>query len=167
VIFASSNRSIGVHEPARSIGADTRFLPDGFYGLRKAYGELMGRLYRFKHGVESVFIRIGSAFPEPVNARMLATWLSYADLSRPVVRCVVSPPVGCCVVWAASANGRMTWWRDDARATAGWSPQDSADPFAGQLAGKLSGDPVEERCMGGAFCSMGYSRSAPAPEGLF
>src|SRR5246127_2685854 len=93
VIFASSNHSIGFHERAETIGADTQFLPDGFYGLSKAYGELMGRLYWFKHGVESVFLRIGSAFPEPTNARMLATWLSYQDLSRLVSRCVLTEKV--------------------------------------------------------------------------
>jgi uronate dehydrogenase len=167
VIFASSNHSIGFHERSESIGADTQFLPDGFYGLSKAYGELMGRLYWFKHGVESVFIRIGSAFPEPVNARMLATWMSYPDLSRLVERCLVTDRVGCCVVWGASDNARMTWWRDDARAALGWAPQDSADPYAGQLAGKVSGDPVEERYMGGGFCSISYSRDEPAPAGLF
>lgn len=167
VIFASSNHSIGFHERSESIGADTQFMPDGFYGLSKAYGELMGRLYWFKHGVESVFVRIGSAFPEPVNARMLATWLSYADFSRLMVRCVLTEKTGCCVVWGASANGRMTWWRDDARQALGWTPQDSADPFAGQLADKVSGDPVEERYMGGGFCSIDYSRSAPAPAQLF
>jgi uronate dehydrogenase len=167
VVFASSNHSIGFHERTERIGADAQFLPDGFYGLSKAYGELMGRLYWFKHGVESVFIRIGSAFPEPVDARMLATWLSYGDLTRLVVRCVVTPKMGCSVVWGASDNARMTWWRDDARAALGWAPQDSADPFAGQLAGKVSGDPVTERYMGGGFCAMGYSREGEAPGGLF
>ncbi len=49
----------------------------------------------------------------------------------------------------------------------GWQPSDSADPFAGQLAGKVSGDPVEERYMGGGFCSLDYSRVAPAPQQLF
>ena len=164
VIFASSNHSIGFHERTETIGADTDFLPDGFYGLSKAYGELMGRLYWHKHGVESVFIRIGSCFPEPVNDRMLASWLSYPDLARLVIRCVVTETVGCRVIWGASDNKRMTWWRDDDRAMVGWTPQDSADPFAGQLAGKTSGDPVEERYMGGAFCSMDYSRKEPASE---
>jgi uronate dehydrogenase len=163
VIFASSNHSVGFHERTESLPVDTQFLPDGYYGLSKAYGELMGRLYWFKHGVESVFVRIGSAFPEPVNARMLATWLSYPDFSRLMERCVVAPHVGCVVVWGTSANGRMTWWRGDARAALGWAPTDSADPFAGQLAAKVSGDPVEERYMGGAFCSMEYSRGGPAP----
>jgi uronate dehydrogenase len=98
---------------------------------------------------------------------MLATWLSYPDLSRLVVRCVMTDKVGCCVVWGASANERMTWWRADAREALGWTPQDSADPFAGQLAGKTSNDPVEERYMGGGYCAIDYSRDAPAPAQLF
>lgn len=167
VIFASSNHSIGFHERTESIAADTQFLPDGFYGLSKACGELMGRLYWFKHGVESVFIRIGSCFPEPTNARMLASWLSFADLARLVVRCVSTETVGCRVVWGASNNARMTWWRDDGRDAVGWAPRDSADPFAGQLAGNVSGDPIEERYMGGNFCALDYSRSEPPPAGLF
>jgi uronate dehydrogenase len=167
VVFASSNHTVGFQERTESIAADTQFLPDGYYGLSKAYGELMGRMYWFKHGVESVFVRIGSAFPEPVNARMLATWMSYADLSRLMERCVLTPAVGCCVVWGASKNARMTWWRDDARQALGWAPVDSADGFAGELAEAVSGDPVEERYMGGAYCSIEYSRGKPAPAALF
>ncbi len=166
VIFASSNHSVGFHERTESIAPEASFLPDGFYGLSKAYGELMGRLYWFKHGVESVFIRIGSCFPEPVNARMLASWLSYPDLARLIVGCTTTAKVGCRVVWGASDNARMTWWRDDDRGVVGWAPQDSADPYAGQLAGKLSGDPIEERYMGGNFCSLDYSRAGPPPMTL-
>jgi uronate dehydrogenase len=164
VVFASSNHAIGFHERTETIDADTKFLPDTYYGLSKAYGELMGRLYWCKHGVENVSIRIGSSFPEPTNARMLATWLSYGDLARLVARCVLVERVGCRVIWGASKNARMTWWRNDAREAIGWSPQDSADPFAGQLAGKVSGDPIEERYMGGGYCSIDYSREAPAPR---
>jgi uronate dehydrogenase len=43
---------------------------------------------------------------------------------------------------------------------------DSADPFAGQLAGKVSGNAVAERYMGGGFCALGYSRDASAPPQL-
>jgi uronate dehydrogenase len=167
VIFASSNHSVGFHERTKSLPADTQFLPDGYYGLSKAYGELMGRMYWFKHGVESVNVRIGSATVEPVNARMLASWLSYDDLSRLMERCVLTASVGCAVIWGASKNAQMTWWRDDAREALGWAPVDSADPFAGQLAGAVSGDPVEERYMGGAYCSIEYTRAEPAPAGLF
>jgi uronate dehydrogenase len=167
VIFASSNHSIGFHERTESIPAATQFLPDGYYGLSKAYGELMGRMYWFKHGVESVNVRIGSAFPEPVNARMLASWISYPDFSRLMQRCVLAPKTGHAVIWGASDNARMTWWRDDDRGRVEWTPTDSADPFTAQLSGTVSGDPIEERYMGGAFCSMEYSRDDPAPGGLF
>ena len=159
VVFASSNHSIGFHERSETIDADDEFSPDGFYGLSKAYGELMGRLYWNKHGVESVFIRIGSAFPEPIDARMLATWLSYPDLGRLIHRCVVTEKVGCGVVWGASKNERMTWWGKDSRATLGWESRDSADTFAGQLGGTLSDSPVAEKYMGGGFCAMDYSRN--------
>jgi uronate dehydrogenase len=167
VIFASSNHSVGFHERTESIPAATQFLPDGYYGLSKAYGELMGRMYWFKHGVESVNVRIGSAIAEPVNARMLASWLSYPDFSRLMERCVLTPKVGHAVIWGASNNARMTWWRDDDRQALGWTPIDSADPFAGQLTGAVSGDPIEERYMGGAYTSIEYTRGDPAPSGLF
>ncbi|MBV8616188.1 MAG: NAD(P)-dependent oxidoreductase [Acetobacteraceae bacterium] len=164
VVFASSNHAFGFYERAETIGADAAFLPDGYYGLSKAYGELMGRMYWFKHGVESVALRIGSCFTEPTNARMLASWLSYPDFVRLVARCVLAERVGCAAIWGASANQAMTWWRDDARALIGWTPQDSADPFAAQLAGKVSGDPVEERYMGGSYPAQDYTRGEPAPR---
>ncbi len=164
VVFASSNHSIGFHERDETIDADCQFLPDGYYGLSKAYGELMGRLYWFKHGVESVSVRIGSCFPEPSDARMLATWLSCPDLARLMVRCVAAETVGCVVVWGASANARMTWWGKDARDALGWAPKDSADSLAGQLEGKRSDSPTAERYQGGGFTAMDHSRLAPAPR---
>ncbi|MBS0562852.1 MAG: NAD(P)-dependent oxidoreductase, partial [Proteobacteria bacterium] len=145
VLFASSNHSIGFHERTETIDSTDPFAPDGFYGLSKAYGELMGKLYWHKHGVESVSVRIGSSFPEPVDARMLATWLSFDDLARLATRFVLAERVGCSVVWGASKNSRMTWWGKDDRDVIGWAPQDSADPFAGQLAGKVTDDPVIEK----------------------
>ena len=167
IVFASSNHSIGFHERATVLDADCDFRPDSFYGLSKCYGELMGRLYWDKHGVENVNVRIGSCFPEPVDARMLATWLSFDDLTRMMERCVLAERVGHAVIWGASANSRMTWWRQDQRARMAWQPQDSADPFAPQLADKLSDSPVQERYQGGAYCINGYSRETPSPADPF
>ncbi len=167
VVFASSNHSVGFHERATTLDADCDFRPDSFYGLSKCFGELMGRLYWDKHGVENVNVRIGSAFPEPVDARMLASWLSYADLTTMMERCVLAERTGHAVIWGASANTRMTWWREDSRGRIGWSPRDSADPFAGQLAGKVSDSAVQERYQGGGYCVNGYSRQAPSPADPF
>jgi uronate dehydrogenase len=166
VLFASSNHSIGFHERSEPLDADCQFMPDGYYGLSKAYGELMGRMYWFKHGVENVNVRIGSCFPEPVDARMLSTWLSYPDLTRLCVRATLAERTESCVIWGASANSR-TYWRSDSRGTLGWLPEDSADPFAGQMEGKVSGNPIQERYQGGAYTVMDYTRVGAPPGRLF
>lgn len=157
VVFASSNHVVGFHERTTPLDAECAYRPDGHYGLSKAYGELMARLYFDKHGVESVILRIGSCFPEPRDARMLATWLSYADLVRLVTCATLAERVGVATVWGASANARTFWRRDD-RAVIGWEPKDSADAFAPALAAKVSDDPVAERFQGGPFCAIDYTR---------
>jgi uronate dehydrogenase len=157
VVFASSNHAIGFHERTEKLDDDCSLLPDSYYGLSKAYGELMGRLYWHKHGVESVLVRIGSCFPEPTDARMLSTWLSYGDLVRLTERAVLAKQTGCIVVWGASNNSRSFWGRDG-REVIGWAPQDSADAFALKLAGKTSGNEVAERFQGGVYAANEYSR---------
>ncbi|HVJ55931.1 MAG TPA: NAD(P)-dependent oxidoreductase [Aliidongia sp.] len=170
MVFASSNHTIGFHERETVLDHDSPLRPDGYYGLSKAYGEMMGRLYWDKHGVESVFLRIGSCTPEPVDARMLATWLSYGDLTRLVEHSTLAETTGktgCIVIWGASNNARMSWWRKDARAIIGWAPEDSADGYTAKLEGKLNASPIAERYQGGAFCAIDYSREEPAGEAMF
>ena len=158
MVFASSNHVVGFHERSEVLDRDCDLRADGYYALSKIYAEHTGRLYRDKHGVTSVFLRIASCTPAPIDDRMLATWLSYGDLARLVERSVLADIEGCLVVWGVSRNARMTWWRGDDRAAIGWEPQDSVDGWTDELAGKTSGDPVAERHMGGGFCALGYSR---------
>lgn len=166
VVFASSNHTIGFHERDVTLDADCAFRPDGFYGLSKAYGELMGRLYWDRNGVENVNLRIGSCLPEPVDARMLSTWLSFPDLARLAWRCIVAERTGHAVVWGVSANP-AAWWARDHRDRIGWAPEDSAEPWRAALEAKRSPNPVAERYQGGGFCAMGYARDAPAPRDPF
>ena len=189
VVFASSNHAIGFHERPGQVGgpihgstpdgappigplgnerldASCEFRPDGYYGLSKAYGELMGRMYWDKHGVENVNLRIGSCVARPMNNRMLSTWLSYPDFVRLCVASVTAPRSGHCVIWACSKNS-ASFWGEDHRARIGWAPQDSADDFRAELAGRNLGDAVEERYQGGPYCSIEYSRAAPSPRDAF
>ncbi|WP_145139385.1 NAD(P)-dependent oxidoreductase [Roseomonas gilardii] len=169
VIFASSNHSIGFHErPSGNeakLDVDCAFRPDSFYGLSKCYGELMGRLYWDKHGVENVNVRIGSSFDEPVDARMLSTWLSYGDLARMMERAVLAERTGHCVIWGASDNP-ATFWGQDHRDRIGWKPEDSAEPYREAVGGKKA-DPVTERYQGGGYTASGYSRKEPSPRDPF
>ena len=160
MVFASSNHTVGFHERTETLDADCELRPDGYYGLSKVYGEMMGRLYWDKHGVSSVFLRIGSCTPEPVDARMLASWLSYGDLSRAVERSMLAEIEGCKVIWGASRNARMTWWGHDDRDAIGWAPQDSADGWTEALQDKTSGDALVERHQGGGYTRIDYTRDA-------
>lgn len=166
VIFASSNHAIGFHERTERLDHDCQLRPDGYYGVSKAYGELMGRMYWDKHGVENVNIRIGGCRPKVNNARTLSIWLTYADFIRLVIRATLTPAVGTLVIWGASNNSRGFWGRDG-RDVIGWTPDDSADPFIPEQEANVSGDPVEERYQGGPYCAIEYSRTEPSPKELF
>lgn len=161
VVFASSNHTIGFHERPQGNAArldyDCQFRPDGYYGLSKAYGELMGRMYWDKHGVENINVRIGSCLPKPNNARGLSTWLSYPDLARMMIRCVLAERVGHAVIWGASANP-ASFWAQDHRDRIGWQPEDSAETYRTEIEKVVTNDPVEERYQGGFYCPIEYSR---------
>ena len=169
VVFASSNHSIGFHErPGGSqerLDHDCAFRPDGYYGLSKAYGELMGRMYWDKHGVENVNLRIGSCFAMPADNRMLSTWLSFDDLARLAARCVLAERTGHAVIWACSDNPASFWGKDH-RDRIGWAPQDTAEAYREDVEG-IRADAVTERYQGGAYTAMEYSRATPSPRDPF
>lgn len=166
VAFASSNHSIGFHLRETKLDADCAFRPDSFYGLSKAYGELMGRMYWDKHGVENINYRIGSCFPQPIDRRMLSTWLSYADLARLVGCTLAAPRLGHAVIWACSANP-ASYWGADHRDRIGWQPQDNAEVWRAAMEPITTNNPAIEQHQGGGYCAPGYSRSAPPTADAF
>src|SRR5476649_2861749 len=129
VVYASSNHVVGFYPTTQLVDADMPVRPDGFYGLSKSFGEALSRYYFDRFGVETVCLRIGSCFPEPRNARMLATYLSYDDFIE-LVRCaLLTPRVGHTIVYGMSAN-RINWWNNSKAGHLGFVARDSADPFA-------------------------------------
>ena len=60
VIFASSNHVIGYYRATQKVGIDEPARPDSRYGVSKAYGEALGRMYADKYGLEVACLRIGS-----------------------------------------------------------------------------------------------------------
>lgn len=74
MVFASSNHAVGFHERSEVLDSDCDMRADGYSGLSKAYAELMGRLYWDKHGISSVFLRIGSCTPAPIDDRAAIAW---------------------------------------------------------------------------------------------
>lgn len=154
VIFASSNHTIGFYARDQILDTDAEYRPDGYYGLSKAYGELLGRMMFDKHAIESVHLRIGSCVPEPTEARHLATWLSYDDLVRLLLASIETAKTDFSVVWGVSAN-TVRWWNKDDAERIGYVPKDDASRF-GDL--QETGDIVSRKYQGGTFPAHDYSR---------
>ncbi|HYW23035.1 MAG TPA: NAD(P)-dependent oxidoreductase [Terriglobales bacterium] len=146
VILGSSNHVTGFYPADQTITALAPPRPDGLYGVSKAYGEVLGRLYHEKHGLEVVAIRIGSFAPRPTSPRHAHTWISPRDMTQLVLRCLEAPDVGWLVVYGTSDNGRSYWDDRDVWTRLGYAPEDSAD---GVLDG-VGGDPFQ----GGELASL-------------
>lgn len=159
IVFASSNHAIGFYQRGETLAAADPMRPDGYYGLSKAYGELLGRMMFDKHGLESVHMRIGSCLPKPTEARHLSTWLSHDDLERLVVAALKAKKTGHAIVWGVSANQR-SWWKDDDAERIGYVPQDDAERFAPL---PEEGDAITRRFQGGSFTAIDYTRATAEP----
>ena len=143
----------------RGYSVPTRtFRPDGFRAV-ESYGELMGGITATSTAWKACSCASAHAFP---SRPMRACWRLGFPIAtrRAFVPARYARKVGCIKIWGTSNNKRMTWWKDDVRnKLRGWQPLDSADPFAGQLAGKVSGDRSRGALHGRWLLqSMDYSR---------
>lgn len=155
IVFASSNHAIGLHRRSTRIDHKVQVAPDGRYGLSKAFGEDLAALYAYKHGIAALCIRIGSSFPEPLDARQLSTWMSFDDLIR-MIDVGLTADFTYEIVYGVSDNPRSFWDNSNAERL-GYLPADSADRFDAALAGKRSGDPIAELTQGGTFSSTEFT----------
>lgn len=157
VVFASSNHVTGFYSQGETIDADAPARPDGLYGLSKAFGEDLARLYYDRWGIETACVRIGSSFAEPKDRRMLATWLSFDDLHRLVTACLTTPVLRHTIIFGMSRNA-VTWWDNRLANHVGYVPQDSSDVFRDAVYARTPapdlGDPAA-LYQGGAFVRTG------------
>ena len=157
IVFASSNHVTGFYRQSETIRPDQPVRPDSYYGLSKAYGENLAQFYWDRHGIETVSLRIGSSFPEPVDRRMLASWLSYDDLERLVMSALSAPVVGHSIIYGMSDNA-YTWWDNTPARHIGYQPQDSSDRFRAAIEQRQAPinphDPVAQ-FQGGGYVKLG------------
>ncbi|MDR6181026.1 uronate dehydrogenase [Pseudomonas sp. SORGH_AS 211] len=156
IVFASSNHVIGFYRQDQRIDASVPQRPDSYYGLSKAFGEDLATFYFDRYGIETVSIRIGSSFPEAQNRRMLATWLSYEDLTDLILRSLTTPDVGHTIVYGAS-NNRDSWWDNRLAAHLGFQPKDNSEQFRAKVEAQPmpAADDPSLVYQGGAFVATG------------
>ena len=128
VVFASSNHVMGFYKQSETITVDHPARPDSLYGVSKAFGEDLSRMYYDRYGIETACLRIGSSFAEPKDRRMLASWLSFDDLHRLITACLTTPILGHTAIYGMSDNA-VTWYDNSGARHVGYVPQDSSDPF--------------------------------------
>ncbi len=157
VVLASSNHVTGFYPQSQIISATLPARPDSLYGVSKAFGEDLSRYYFDRCGIETACLRIGSAVAEPMDRRMLSTWLSLDDLYRLITACLDTPVLGHTVLYGMSHN-TLAWWDNAPARHVGYQPQDSADAFqAAILARTPEPDPSDPAAQfqGGEFVRVG------------
>lgn len=164
IVFASSNHAFGMHSVNDKLDLDAPFRPDGFYGLSKAWGELMARMYWDKHGIEGISLRIGSCEKAPANFRHLSTWLGHEDTVELIMRCIDTPDVGYVALWGVSANAR-SYWTPNASERLGYQPQQNSQDYAPViLPQKNPLNAVEQQFQGGSFVTIDFTPLAARPS---
>lgn len=93
LVYASSHHVLGLHPVEGFVGDDAPVVPDAYYGLGKAFGELACRMYAERYGTKTLTIRIGNADPQVSDARALRLWTSARDLSQLVQIGLTHPDV--------------------------------------------------------------------------
>ena len=158
IIFASSNHVIGFHTRETRLDGASPQRPDSLYAVSKCFGEALGRYYWDKFAVENVAVRIGSCFSEPLDRRMMATWLSADDFVAMIEAIFAADRVGHTMLYGVSAN-REQWWDNSHAAYLGWTPKDSSEQFRSKIeAAHPLGDPEDPaiKYQGGGFAKAGH-----------
>lgn len=155
IVYASSIHAVGFVQRESGADTDTPHRPDSLYGVSKCFVEDLAKLYFDKFGIESACLRINSCFPEPIDRRHLATWMSFADLNQLVERCLLAERIGHTVVYGISDN-REAFFSNQKVAHLGYRPNDSAEDYRAQAEANVApGDPQDPAVeyVGGVFCS--------------
>lgn len=147
VIYASSIHAIGFHPLNSDHNTNTVLRPSSYYGLTKAFGELVGSLYADKYGLSVICLRIGSFVPHPTNAHHLSIWLSYDDTIELFRSAIEAPDIKFAVAYGISANERSPISKSES-SLIHFLPTDNAETYASTI----PEEPIP--FLGGEFCNF-------------
>lgn len=159
VVFATSNHAVGFYPRSTTIGTDVIPRPDSRCGVSKLFGEGLGAMYAYKHGIGVTSLRIGNVGEKPIDVRRLSIWIRPEDLVQLIRIGLERPGLVYEVMYGVSDNQRA--WYDNSRAAAlGYKPEWRSEDYAEDVisAEPTTGKhPAAEFYQGGTFCAEGYS----------
>lgn len=156
VIFASSYHAQGMYPTDETpIALADSYRPDSLYGVSKAFGETLSRLYFDKFGIECLAIRICTA-GQPGTTREARLWFNRDDMASLVDHALDTPNLGHRTLFGIS-NNPNAFFLNPPDPDFGWTPTHSAlelgtpdprDPL----------DPADPRnpLVGGIFTQWGH-----------
>lgn len=159
IIFATTNHVVGFYRRQQIIDHTVMPRPDSRYGVSKAFGEALGRMYADKYGLRFLNIRIGNVGDKPLDIRRLSIWVSPGDLTQLIQIGLTHPDLHFEVVYGASKNARA-WWDNSNAYRLGYEPKDRAEDHA-DVAHAVSAaqpdDPITAQFQGGTFCAHEFA----------
>ncbi len=82
IIYASSHHAVGFIPRGSTIDEHAPLRPDSYYGVSKAFGEILSAYFADKYGLNILSVRIGSVTEKIEDERRTHTWCSPRDLAR-------------------------------------------------------------------------------------
>lgn len=162
VIFASSYHALGMYPTAAvPIAVDAPYRPDSLYGVSKAFGETLSRLYFDKFGIECLNIRICTA-GQPGTPREARLWFNRDDLASLVDHALDMTGLGHRTIYGIS-NNPNAFFVNAPDPDFGWTAHHSALEL-GTPDPREPLDPANSRnrLVGGIFTEWGhFDDSAP------
>ena len=104
IVYASSHHVVGFYKRGDQVGTNCAFKADSFYGVSKAFGEILTSYYADQHKLSTLCIRIGNADKSIQDERRLQIWTSARDLAQLIDLGLRSNQIGCRTVYGVSKH---------------------------------------------------------------
>jgi nucleoside-diphosphate-sugar epimerase len=134
VVYGSSCRVVGgIDWQQEKIGLDVGLVPGDHYGVSKATGEILGRMYADRFGLSVICARLGWFVRNPEEASRVESvasgtriYLSHEDALEFFARAVEADNVPFAALFVVSKNGgRALFDVEPTRTLLGFEPRDS------------------------------------------
>ncbi len=130
VVFASTCHTVNAYPEDKLIEVEDPFRPDNLYGVTKAYGEVLGRLYSDRYGLPFVAVRIGWLQAEDTtniwtHRAADSFWITPQDLADVFIRAIETPGIQFQVVFATSEVAKPRFSLKTAQEVLGYEPKSS------------------------------------------
>ncbi|MDX1935282.1 MAG: NAD(P)-dependent oxidoreductase [Capsulimonadales bacterium] len=132
IVFASTVQTVAYYPHETTIEVTDPVRPITLYGVTKVLGEVLGRWYYDRHGIEFVGVRIGHFLNydhpillDPERSWSRDIWLSPRDAAGILSACIEKPGLTYHLIFATSVSGRERLSRKPLREVLGYEPVDN------------------------------------------